>query len=95
MAEYEMVIEQPSLSTDADTYDLLDADRNDNPDEDIQRGFMRLKNLNLVPVGTLSHGTMLIFVRKDQMDSLNFYLNEKSHEVYMYLIEKDGGARQG
>jgi hypothetical protein len=72
---------------------LLDADRNENPDEDIERGFMRLKNLNLVPVGTLNHGTILIFVRKDQMDSLNFYLNEISNEVYMYLIEKDGGVR--
>lgn len=52
----------PSSCSDRDSYDLLDADRNENPDEDLPRGFMRLKNLDMIPVGTLNHGTILIFV---------------------------------
>ena len=33
--KYELVIEEPCFAIDSDSYDQLDADRNENADEDI------------------------------------------------------------
>jgi hypothetical protein len=43
-----------------------------------------------IPIGTLSDGTILIFVEPEYLNELNFFINEKSHDLYLYLIEKDG-----
>ena len=69
---------------------MLDASRNEDADQDIARSFMVLRNTERVCVGSLEDGAMLIFVRKEDMEPLNFYINSKSHEVYLYLKERDG-----
>jgi hypothetical protein len=73
---------------------MLDASINEDADQDIARSFMVLRNTERVCVGSLEDGAMLIFVRKEDMESLNFYINSKSHEVYLYLKERDG-IREG
>ncbi len=69
---------------------MLDASRNEDADQDIARSFMVMRNTERVCVGSLEDGAMLIFVRKEDMEPLNFYINSKSHEVYLYLKERDG-----
>jgi hypothetical protein len=69
---------------------MLDASINEDADQDIARSFMVLRNTERVCVGSLEDGAMLIFVRKEDMEPLNFYINSKSHEVYLYLKERDG-----
>ena len=69
---------------------MLDASRNEDADQDIARSFMVLRNTERVCVGSLEDGAMLIFVRKEDMEPLNFYIKCKSNEVYLYLKERDG-----
>jgi hypothetical protein len=92
-SDYELVIENPCLAHDSDSYDQLDADRNENMDEEIKRAFTRMKNMERIQVGALADGTILILVKKEDQEDLNYYINEKSHETYVYLIEKDGVNR--
>ena len=87
---YELVIEEPCYSVDSDSYDFLDAARNDDADQDIARSFTAMKNTEHVCVGALEDASILILVRKEDMEPLNFFINEKSHEVYLYLKERDG-----
>lgn len=49
-----------------------------------------MKNTHLVSVGALQDGSILILVKKEDMEPLNFFINEKSHETYLYLKERDG-----
>lgn len=58
----------------------------------MSRSFMRMRNQDRIAVGTLQEGTILIYVTKADYDELNFYINEKSHDVYLTLIEKDGNS---
>jgi hypothetical protein len=68
----------------------LDGGRNEEADEDIPRSFMVMRNTEHVCVGALEDGAILILVRKEDMELLNYFINEKSHEVYLYLKERDG-----
>ena len=58
-----MVLEFPSKSTDNDNFDLLNADRNQEFDEDIEKSFMRLAHIDKIDVGTLDNGSILIFCK--------------------------------
>ena len=49
--------------------------------------------MDRIMVGTLDDSSILIFVKKEDQDALNFYINEKSHETFVYLLEKDGVRR--
>ncbi len=69
---------------------MLDAARNEDALDEVERGFMALKNTDIVRVGSIEDGSMLIFVSKEDMEPLNFFLNEKGNEVYLYLKERDG-----
>jgi hypothetical protein len=89
--DYQLVIELPCAAVDADSYDLLDAALNDeNVDPDLKQGFMVMRNTHIVNVGALRDGSILILVKKEDMDSLNFFINQKSNEIYLYLNERDG-----
>lgn len=90
MENYEMVLEEPCSAIESDSYDLLDAARNEDALDEVARGFMPLKNTDRVCVGSIEDGSMLIFVSKEDMEPLNFFLNEKCNEVYLYLKERDG-----
>jgi hypothetical protein len=70
-------------------YDLLDSDRN-NPDGDEKRGYMRITNLEIVPVSALNDGSILIFVKREDMGALESYIYEKSHQMWVYVNEKEG-----
>lgn len=49
-----------------------------------------MKNTHLVCVGALQDSSILILVKKEDKEPLNFFINEKSHETYLYLKERDG-----
>lgn len=87
----EMVLEQPCQAYENDSYDLLDAERNSEADEDVAKSFMRLANTDKISVGVISDGSILIFCEGRNLDALNFFINEKSHEIYLYVQEKDEG----
>jgi hypothetical protein len=54
------VIECPCRAADNDKFDLIDADKND--EEDYERSFIKMQYTDKIPIGTLSDGTILIFV---------------------------------
>ena len=84
-----MVLELPCKSADNDKFDLLNADRNQEVDEDMERSFMRLALTDKIKVGTLDNGAILIFCKPEELEELNFFINEKAHDVYLWLQEKD------
>jgi hypothetical protein len=82
-----MVLELPCKSADNDNFDLLNADRNQEIDEDMERSFMRLTLTDKIGVGTLENGAILIFCKPEELNDLNFFINEKAHDVYLWLQE--------
>ena len=56
---------------------------------------MKLTNLDKVTVETLEDGAILIFCKKQDLDELNFYINEKAHDVFIYLTEKETSINYG
>jgi hypothetical protein len=82
-----MVLELPCKSADNDNFDLLNADRNQEIDEDMERSFMRLTLTDKIGVGTLENGAILIFCKPEELQYLNFFINEKAHDVYLWLQE--------
>ena len=90
----QMVLELPCRAIDAANFDLLDADRN--LDDDIERSFMNLAHTDVLPIKTLADGFIFIFCRRDDLDALSFFINEKSHDMYVYVQEREyGGSSYG
>lgn len=85
--EFDMVLELPCKSTDNDNFDLLNSERNQDFDEDVENSFMRLAHTDKIGVGTLENGSILIFCKPDELEELNFFINEKAHDVYLWLFE--------
>lgn len=84
-----MVLELPCKSTDNDNFDLLNAEKNQEVDEDVEKSFMRLAHTDKISVGTLENGSVLTFCKAEELEELNFFINEKAHDVYLWLQEKE------
>ena len=50
---------------------------------------MRLAHTDKIDVGTLDNGSILIFCKTEELEELKFFINEKAHDVYVCLQEKE------
>ena len=60
----------------------------DNLDE--YQGFIEIANHERVTVNGLDHGSILIWVSPDNLQYLDIFLRQKSHEIWLELRQMEG-----